>query len=66
VWDSLETIQLQGLRVTVGGGLRYNSVAGPIRFDIGVRLGDDPFGTNDAKVGVEPRVGFHFGLGEAF
>ena len=59
VWDGLGTMGLTGIQLTVGGGLRYTSVAGPLRLDLGVRLGED-------RIGTDPRLLLHFGLGEAF
>lgn len=33
---------LDGLRYAVGGGLRYDTIIGPVRFDIGYALNPDP------------------------
>ncbi|HNC99109.1 MAG TPA: BamA/TamA family outer membrane protein, partial [Myxococcota bacterium] len=59
LWDDFSTLNARDIQWTVGGGARYRSVAGPLRLDLGVRLGEDPYGDN-------PRVTLHFGLGEAF
>jgi translocation and assembly module TamA len=45
---------------TVGGGLRYRTPIGPIRFDVGVPLQTDP------RLGSMPAVAFQLTLGEAF
>jgi outer membrane protein assembly factor BamA len=59
LWDDFSTLNARDIQWTVGGGARYRSIAGPLRLDVGVRLGEDPYGDN-------PRVTLHFGLGEAF
>ena len=51
---------LGGIQCSVGGGLRYATVIGPIRGDIGVRLGNDP------EFVDQPRWTIHLGLAEAF
>jgi outer membrane protein assembly factor BamA len=52
----------------VGGGLRYRTVVGTVRVDLGVRLNRlaaaEPDGTPNADPG--DRVAFHLSLGEAF
>lgn len=63
VWDRPEYATLGGVQWTVGGGLRYGTPVGPVRLDIGVRLGnDDAF----ADTSLYPRWTGHLGLGEAF
>lgn len=59
LWDDFGSLTARSIQWTVGGGARYHSIAGPLRLDLGVRLGEDPFGAN-------PRLTLHFGLGEAF
>jgi outer membrane protein assembly factor BamA len=58
VWDTPADARLDGLQWTVGGGLRYATAIGPIRADLGVRLGDE--------FPDQPRWALHFGLSEAF
>lgn len=60
VWDRPANFGWDELQWSVGGGLRYRTPIGPVRFDVGVRLGDPVYFEN------EPRVAFHFGLSEAF
>jgi len=60
VWPSISDVTLEGLQWSVGGGLRYATVIGPIRGDVGVRLGEDP------EFVDQPRWTVHFGLAEAF
>jgi translocation and assembly module TamA len=56
------------LNYAVGGGLRYRTVVGTVRFDVGVRLNRltpfEPDGTPNADPGE--RVAFHLSIGEAF
>ena len=60
VWPSLADASLAGLQWSVGGGLRYATAIGPIRLDVGVRLGNPP------EFADQPRWALHFGLAEAF
>src|SRR5262249_60108129 len=50
------------LHWAVGGGLRYNTVVGPIRFDVGYRL--NRYGPGEPDAGG--RVAFPLSLGQAF
>lgn len=61
VWPAVSDFSLVGLQWSVGGGLRYATVIGPIRGDIGVRLGPDA-----PDLPQFPRWTLHFGLSEAF
>lgn len=59
-WDKLENITLEGLQVSAGGGLRYNTPIGPIRLDAGFVLNKAEYFRDQAGWAL------HFGLGEAF
>jgi outer membrane protein assembly factor BamA len=61
VWPTVSDFSFGGLQWSVGGGIRYATVIGPIRGDVGVRLGPD---TPDLP--RLPRWALHFGLSEAF
>jgi outer membrane protein assembly factor BamA len=50
------------LHWAAGAGLRYNTLVGPIRFDVGYRL--NRFGEGEPDPGQ--RVAFHFSIGQAF
>ena len=55
--------------VAVGGGLRYHTLFGPVRFDAGYRVAGKPARvfTADASYPVdEPPFSLHFSIGEAF
>ncbi|MBX3247895.1 MAG: BamA/TamA family outer membrane protein [Myxococcales bacterium] len=62
------------IRLAVGAGLRYDTIIGPIRFDVGVRVpgaqvigGDDPLTGRDVRLlGIPINGAFHFTIGEAF
>ncbi len=60
VWDRPENVGFGELQWTVGGGLRYATPVGPVRLDLGVRLGDP------AYFAAHSRWGLHLALGEAF
>lgn len=61
VWPTMADASFGGLQWTLGGGLRYATVVGPIRGDVGVRMSPD---TPDLP--ALPRWTVHFGLAEAF
>lgn len=64
VWSPLAPgAGYQDMRYSVGGGLRFNSPVGPIRFDYGYKLRS----TREDQPDLNPRRGaFHFSLGQAF
>lgn len=63
-----DSIDLTRLHVAVGGGLRYRTLIGVIRFDLGVRLNRleavEPDGNENPDPGQ--RVAYHISIGEAF
>jgi translocation and assembly module TamA len=65
VWSRPKDLSFDTLQWTVGGGLRYATAIGPIRADIGVRLGPDHNQSAAEQTG-QPRWTLHFGLAEAF
>ena len=73
VWDEPANFAFSAIQYSVGGGIRYLTSIGPIRLDVGWRLGDPSyFGSGvDPETGqplgsAEPRWAMHFGLSEAF
>lgn len=69
--DTFGNIDLRRMHVAVGGGLRYQTVVGTIRADLGVRLNRLDF--SDVVDGVEienpdpdHRFAFHISIGESF
>ena len=55
---SLGAFNPRSLKYAVGMGLRYFSLIGPVRFDVGYRLSEDMTAGN--------RVQYHVSLGQAF
>ena len=62
------TIDMSKLHTAVGGGLRYKTVIGTIRADIGVRLNRTEKCETDGTPNPDPgqRVAFHISIGESF
>ena len=58
VFERVTQIDLAELRGAVGFGVRYSSPVGPLRFDVGFKLGDRRFS--------ERRRAFHLSFGHAF
>ncbi|HEX9101005.1 MAG TPA: BamA/TamA family outer membrane protein, partial [Polyangia bacterium] len=62
------SVQMSKLHTAVGGGLRYKTVIGTIRADVGVRVNRtapcEPDGTPNPDPGS--RVAFHISIGESF
>jgi outer membrane translocation and assembly module TamA len=60
-------LDLTKLHVAVGGGLRYRTIIGTIRFDLGVRLNrfDDLEGTLE-NPDPGQRIAYHISIGESF
>lgn len=59
-WRTYAELLGGGVQVSVGGGLRYDSLIGPVRIDVARRLGNTPAFEFYSKWGI------HFGLSEAF
>ncbi|HET9232901.1 MAG TPA: BamA/TamA family outer membrane protein, partial [Candidatus Eisenbacteria bacterium] len=57
VWSRVETMNLGDLEPSAGGALMIDTPVGPIRADIGYRLGDS---------GDQPDHVFHFLIGHPF
>lgn len=63
----LGALDLRRLHVAVGGGLRYRTVVGAIRFDLGVRLNRlDPVEDGIENPDPGQRIAYHISIGEAF
>ena len=60
-------LDLTNLHVAVGGGLRYRTIVGTIRFDLGVRLNRLALMEGNLEnPDPEQRVAFHISIGESF
>jgi len=64
VSDQGKAFSIVDLKWAVGAGLRILTPVGPIRFDGGYRLSDDPI--LDNTTGIGSRWQFHLSLGQAF
>ena len=63
-----KALDLSKLHLAVGGGIRYRTVIGTIRFDLGVRLNRLEVTEADGTENPDPgsRIAYHFSIGEAF
>jgi outer membrane protein insertion porin family len=70
VWRSYADFDPADFRFGVGGGLRYQSPIGPVRFDVGYKINPDDVDLgryNGQDFGGRlARWGFHFSIGQAF
>lgn len=62
-----DIIDIRKLHVAVGGGLRYRTIIGTIRFDLGVRLNRLSI-VEDGIENPDPgdRIAYHLSIGESF
>jgi len=62
------SVQFSKLHTAVGGGLRYKTVIGTIRADVGVRVNRTTPCESDGTPNPDPnsRVAFHISIGESF
>ncbi|MEX1139322.1 MAG: BamA/TamA family outer membrane protein [Bacteroidota bacterium] len=71
VWNEMKWMRLSEIAMAGGIGFRWDTIAGPIRIDLGVRV-YDPFDTSGRKWISQRRVFhdayglIHFGIGHAF
>ena len=69
-----ESFRFDYIRLAIGGGLRYKTIVGPVRFDLGVRVpGAQVIGEDDPRTNTRVRFfglklngAFHITIGEAF
>ena len=73
VWSGLKQVTIGQFAMAAGLGVRYETIAGPIRFDFGWKVFDpEAQGTTKWITGkrfvadVLPNFVFHFGVGPAF
>ena len=57
--DDFQSIAM--LEYALGWGLRFDTIAGPLRFDVGYRVGQ-----LDKNHLDQPKVAVHFSFGQAF
>lgn len=70
VWQRRDELDLMEIQFGVGGGIRYQSPIGPVRFDVGYKINptdEDLNRYNGQNFGGRfDRWGFHFSIGQAF
>jgi len=72
LWEKPKNFKFNQIAMAVGFGLRYYTIVGPVRFDIGFKL-YDPENVNkewifsyDLKSIFTNRIAFQFGIGNSF
>ena len=60
VWDRVSSIRINDIQPSAGGGLRYISPIGPVRFDLACRLKEE------AMFQAENKCRVHFAFSEAY
>ena len=62
------SVQLTNLHYAAGGGVRFKTLIGTLRFDVGVRLNRLDAMEADGTPNPDPgqRVAYHVSVGEAF
>jgi len=67
VYDRVQNLSLRRIRSGAGFGIRYRSPVGPIRVDLGFKLGERQFFGSDEKTRQqEPLTAVHISIGQAF
>lgn len=74
LWEEASKFQLNQIALAIGGGIRYYTIVGPVRFDIGFKLYDyfAEEGTNkwlfdnSLKTIFKNKIAFQFGIGNTF
>ena len=74
LWEDASKFQLNQIALAIGGGIRYYTIVGPVRFDIGFKLYDyfAEEGTNkwlfnnSLNTILKSKIAFQFGIGNTF
>ena len=66
VWDTPEDFDYRELQVSVGAGLRYATLIGPIRADLAWRAYAPPYFDDPNYFVAHPGLAVYLALGEAF
>lgn len=66
VYDQVAQMTLRRIRAGAGFGLRYSSPVGPIRVDLGFKLGERYFFGDENNQTLEPLTALHISIGQAF
>ena len=73
LWENPSKFRIDQIAIAIGGGLRYYTLVGPFRFDIGFKFYDweAPTGQkwlfeNDLNTILKSKIVFQFGIGNTF
>ena len=66
VYDEVRSFRLRRIRSGAGFGIRYSSPVGPIRVDLGFKLGERYFFGDETSGKQEPLTALHISIGQAF
>ena len=66
VYDEVQNFRLRRIRSGAGFGIRYSSPVGPIRVDLGFKLGERYFFGDETSRTQEPLTALHISIGQAF
>ncbi len=66
VYAEVQRLSLRRLRSGAGFGIRYSSPVGPIRVDLGFKLGERYFFGDETRRTQEPLTALHISIGQAF
>ena len=66
VYDDVQHVSLRRIRGGAGFGVRYSSPVGPIRVDLGFKLGERHFFGDETSRTQEPLTALHISIGQAF
>ena len=66
VYAEVQRLSLRRLRSGAGFGIRYSSPVGPIRVDLGFKLGERYFFGDETSRTQEPLTALHISIGQAF
>ena len=66
VYDQVAQMSFRRIRAGAGFGVRYSSPVGPIRVDLGFKLGERYFFGDENNQTLEPLTALHISIGQAF
>lgn len=75
LWERPSLFKVNEIAIAIGFGVRYYTVVGPVRFDIGMRLFDPQAPGNDTQQWLfennfntilKKKFAFQFGIGNTF
>ncbi|MBN1633266.1 MAG: BamA/TamA family outer membrane protein [Ignavibacteria bacterium] len=72
LWEKPSNFKIPDIAIAIGAGIRYYTIVGPVRFDIGFKLYDYEAETNkwlfqnSMKVALTNKIAFQFGIGHTF